>query len=153
MDCSPLGSSVHGILQARIMEWVASSFSRGSAQTKGLNSGLLHFRWILYHLNYQGSPMYVCMYLILMNNWHAILYYFQECHFKVHTSVAWSSFIVLYNHHHNLVLRPLITPEGNPVLLGMHLLVILLCTPLSSFLFLLVINHGQRPQGGCLSWG
>ena len=28
MDCSPQGSSVHGILQARILEWVASSFSR-----------------------------------------------------------------------------------------------------------------------------
>ena len=27
MDCSPSGSSVHGILQARILEWVASSFS------------------------------------------------------------------------------------------------------------------------------
>ena len=30
MDCSPLGSSVHGILQARILQWVAMSFSRGS---------------------------------------------------------------------------------------------------------------------------
>ena len=28
VDCSPSGSSVHGILQARIMEWVAISFSR-----------------------------------------------------------------------------------------------------------------------------
>ena len=30
MDCSPPGSSVHGILQARILEWVAISFSRAS---------------------------------------------------------------------------------------------------------------------------
>ena len=30
-DCSPPGSSVHGILQARILEWVAISFSRGSS--------------------------------------------------------------------------------------------------------------------------
>ena len=29
--CSPSGSSVHGILQARILEWVAISFSRGSS--------------------------------------------------------------------------------------------------------------------------
>ena len=29
MDCSPPGSSVHGILQARILEWVAISYSRG----------------------------------------------------------------------------------------------------------------------------
>ena len=30
-DCNPPGSSVHGILQARILEWVAISFSRGSS--------------------------------------------------------------------------------------------------------------------------
>ena len=29
VDCSPPGSSVHGIFQARILEWVAVSFSRG----------------------------------------------------------------------------------------------------------------------------
>ena len=29
MDCSPPGSSLHGILQARILEWVAIPFSRG----------------------------------------------------------------------------------------------------------------------------
>ena len=33
-DCSPPGSSVHGILQARILEWVAISFSRGSSQLR-----------------------------------------------------------------------------------------------------------------------
>ena len=32
LDCSPPGSSIHGILQARILEWVAISFSRGSSQ-------------------------------------------------------------------------------------------------------------------------
>ena len=31
MDCSVLGSSVHGISQARILEWIAISFSRGSS--------------------------------------------------------------------------------------------------------------------------
>ena len=31
MDCSPPGSSMHGILQARILEWVATPFSRGSS--------------------------------------------------------------------------------------------------------------------------
>ena len=34
VDCSPLGSSVHGIFQARILEWVAISFSRGSSQPR-----------------------------------------------------------------------------------------------------------------------
>ena len=31
MDCSPPGSSVHGILQARILEWVAMPSTRGSS--------------------------------------------------------------------------------------------------------------------------
>ena len=34
MDCNPPGSSVHGILQARILEWVAMPSSRGSSQPK-----------------------------------------------------------------------------------------------------------------------
>ena len=34
MDYSPPGSSVHGISQARILEWVAISFSRGSSQSR-----------------------------------------------------------------------------------------------------------------------
>ena len=32
LDCSPAGSSVHGIFQARILEWVATSYSRGYSQ-------------------------------------------------------------------------------------------------------------------------
>ena len=34
MDCSPPDSSVHEIFQARILEWVAISFSRGSSQPR-----------------------------------------------------------------------------------------------------------------------
>jgi len=34
MDCSPSGSSVHRILQARILEWVAMPSSRGSSQPR-----------------------------------------------------------------------------------------------------------------------
>ena len=34
MDCSLPGSSLHGILQAKILEWVAISFSRGSSQPR-----------------------------------------------------------------------------------------------------------------------
>ena len=42
MVCSPLGFSVHGILQARKLEWVAIPFSRGSSLTQGSNVRLLH---------------------------------------------------------------------------------------------------------------
>ena len=94
MDCSPSGSSVHGILQARILEWVATpprdlpkpgiesrsptlqadslpseppwkpmSTGVGSLSLlqgknfpiQELNQGLLHHRWNLYHLSYQGT--------------------------------------------------------------------------------------------------
>ena len=34
MDCSPSGSSIHGILQTRVLEWVAISFSRGSSRPR-----------------------------------------------------------------------------------------------------------------------
>ena len=34
MDCSPPGSSVHGNLQARVLEWVANVFSRGSSRPR-----------------------------------------------------------------------------------------------------------------------
>ena len=34
VDCSPPCSSVHGIFQARVLEWVAISFSRGSSQPR-----------------------------------------------------------------------------------------------------------------------
>ena len=42
MDCSSPDSSIHGILQARILEWVAISFSRGIFPTQRLNPGLPH---------------------------------------------------------------------------------------------------------------
>ena len=54
--CSPPGSSVHGILQARIPEWVAILFS-GIFPSWGSNLGLLHCRWTLHHLSHQGSPI------------------------------------------------------------------------------------------------
>ena len=52
MDCGPPGSYLSGVLQARILEWVAIPFSRGA---QGLNQVLLHCRQILYHLSQQGS--------------------------------------------------------------------------------------------------
>ena len=49
MDCSPPGSSVHGILQARILEWVATCFSRESSQSRGQTHVSCIGRWVLYH--------------------------------------------------------------------------------------------------------
>ena len=59
MDYSPLGSSVYGILQARILEWVAISYSRGSSQPRGQTrvSCVLHCRQILYHWAIGKAPV------------------------------------------------------------------------------------------------
>ena len=43
MDCSPPGSSVHGLFQARILEWVAISFFRLVFSLKALCHSTLHF--------------------------------------------------------------------------------------------------------------
>ena len=48
MDCSLPDSSVHGIVQARILEWVAIPFSRGSSWPRD-QTYLLFGRWILYY--------------------------------------------------------------------------------------------------------
>ena len=59
-DCSPPGSSVHVILQARRLEWVAISTCWGIFPTQGLNShflSLLHYRKILYHLSHWRSSL------------------------------------------------------------------------------------------------
>ena len=53
MDCSPPGSSVHGILQAGIVG--SHSFLQGFFPTQGSNLGLPHGRQTLYHLSHQGS--------------------------------------------------------------------------------------------------
>ena len=49
MDCSLPGSSVHGILQARILEWFAISSSRGSSQLRDQTQVFCIGRQILYH--------------------------------------------------------------------------------------------------------
>ena len=59
LDCSPPGSSFHGILQARILEWVAMPSSRGSSWPRDGNHiclHLLHCRQILYHWTTWEAP-------------------------------------------------------------------------------------------------
>ena len=55
--CDPMDCTVHGILQARILEWVAFPFSRGIFPTQGSNPGFPHCTWILYQLSHKGNPV------------------------------------------------------------------------------------------------
>ena len=54
--CDSMDSTVHGILQARILEWVACSLLQGIFPTQGSNPGPLHCRWILYQVSHTRSP-------------------------------------------------------------------------------------------------
>ena len=56
--CNPMDYPAHGILQARILEWVAFPFSRGIFPTQRWIPGLPHCRQILYQLSHQGSLYY-----------------------------------------------------------------------------------------------
>ena len=56
IDGSPPGSSVHGIFQVRILEWVAISFSRGSLRPKAQTCCVLHWEPDSIPLSHRGSP-------------------------------------------------------------------------------------------------
>ena len=57
MDCNPPGASVHGIHQARILEWVVIPFSRGSSWFRDRTWVSCFGRQIFYHLSHQESPL------------------------------------------------------------------------------------------------
>ena len=71
MDCSQPGSSVHGILQARILEWVAILFSRGSSQPRdwtqvARTAGRIFTIWATreaQQTTYWFSNVFFCLYL------------------------------------------------------------------------------------------
>ena len=91
MGCNPPDSSVHGILQARILEWVAISFSRGSSWSRNWTHVSCGF-WLQADslpLSHHGSPcvcicvcvciniytLYICMYIYICIHYICILNY------------------------------------------------------------------------------
>ena len=62
MDCNPPGSSVHGILQARILEWVAMSSSRRSSRS-GKNSTPGSTSCLLCLLHWQAASLPLALYV------------------------------------------------------------------------------------------
>ena len=59
MDCSLPGSSVHGILHTRIVEWIAISFSKGSSQAKDQTCISCTSRWNIYHWDTRDAHNYL----------------------------------------------------------------------------------------------
>ena len=57
MDCSPPGSSAHGIFQARVLEWGAIALSKRIFLTQGSIPGLLHWQEDSYESEPPGKPL------------------------------------------------------------------------------------------------
>ena len=62
MDCSLPGSSVHGDSPSKTTGVGCHFLLQRIFPTQGLNSGLPHCRWILYHLSHQGNPVFSLLY-------------------------------------------------------------------------------------------
>ena len=65
---SPPGSSFHGIILARILDWVAIPSSRGIFPTQWFNLGLQNCRQILYHLSHQARSVIKNRAVLLLMN-------------------------------------------------------------------------------------
>ena len=104
MDGSPPGSSVHGISQAGILEWVAISISRGSSQPRDRTHISCIGRWILYHWTSREALLLLPYTKIsLCTTWmiplhlvlclEILLYSFGETHWIVH--LKWLNFLLI----------------------------------------------------------
>ena len=86
MNCSPPGSSVHGFLQARILEWVAIPFSRGSSPPRDWTwisciAGRCFTIWATRETQYVDKVVYIEMQLFFpifnkSNQWQFKIYNF-----------------------------------------------------------------------------
>ena len=82
-ECSPPGSSVHGILQARILEQVAISSSRGSSQPRDWTCISCIGRWVLYHWTTWGASLFILV-IVAVVQWlssmpgSSVLHHFPE---------------------------------------------------------------------------
>ena len=72
MDCSLPGSSLHGIFQARILEWVAISSSRGSSLSKDrthVSCISCIGRWVLYYCGNWEATVILVIFKVLLASW------------------------------------------------------------------------------------
>ena len=134
VDCSPPGSYVHGVSQARILEWVTISFSRGSSLPRAQTCISCIGRQILYHwATWEGDWM-------LSGSW------------EVYTSVQmpkWGGFL-------QLNWKPVFEELKMSLLLWSYLTIKGLLLSLSKMshhftFFIFIFFH--LVKGGCNDWG
>ena len=95
MDSSLPASSVHGTLQASILDCVVIPFSKGSFPTRGSNPGLLHCRQILYHLSHQRSPSIFYLTLTGQTRYCFFKYFLLGLSFSLFFGRTYSSILIL----------------------------------------------------------
>ena len=113
MGCSPPGSSVHGIFQARILEWVATPFSRRSSPPRDqthISCISCIGRWILYHwtsweLNTNSRLIYMWY---IQNQLHNYIYvcvyiYMRETERSKVMFIYWLEFSAGGKNHSNML--------------------------------------------------
>ena len=102
MDCSPPGSSVHGISQARTLEWVTIFFSRGSLQPRDGTSFSCIGRWVLYDWATREAPhiyiyIHVCVYLQWMGTYQIFqLSWDVSIYTHIHTCIYVYAYTCMY---------------------------------------------------------
>ena len=111
MDCNLPGSSIHGIFQARALEWTTISFSRESSQprdrTQGSNPGLLHCRQTLYLLSYQGNCNTMIEREIYSNmaNWLSTKSFSEWTHIDIHLILY--IYVIIHTISKNILIKEL----------------------------------------------
>ena len=120
IECNPPGFPVHRILQAKILEWVAISFSRGSSRPKDQSQvscigGRFFFcacKQILHHLAHQGSfsvlnvfsfiVRLICLIIIgmivMIQMFSQVLLHSYSAHFEGQEAEAWRVWMALDQH-------------------------------------------------------
>ena len=94
MDCSPPGSSVHGILQARILEWVAIFFFSGIFQTAQYTWNFLRIDLKHSHQKEKIWPYEVMKVLIYL-----IAVIISQCMYISNHHIVYFSYIQFYVNH------------------------------------------------------
>ena len=97
MDCNPPGFSVRGIFQARILEWAAISFSRGSSRPRDRTQVYGIVDKLFTHLSYQGCYQGSSLSLSLSPSLSLFIYIYIYRHTHRGVSGEWQSGSVVKN--------------------------------------------------------
>ena len=146
MDYSPPGSPVHGIFQARIPEWVAIPFSRGSSRPRGQTwvrciarrffniwaTREAHIYMHKIHIKQYSQVFYVRKYKQKFHDWSKLIKSLNVCSLLLYVSTLPSKLVSWFTEEQ---FYPLLPPRMSLVFLGQQLFASLRC--FSPFIFVL----------------